>query len=474
MLSWRRVASISLVLAFAVLLAAGEFLFNRPRVEAPLARETRDVEPAASQLAARVDLTFDPEVEGGPIVHHLSAGDLASLPPIMVQHQGDTLFRAMFTRRRGADSPPLQAAVSPSLPRLSGPESQSCSSCHSQVTTVDGLLLHVPGGAGDNATNTFHQAGVPSDGVRVNIRNTRAVYGSGLKQRLAEEMTADLAALVAEARATATSSGAAQAVALTTKGVSFGALSVSPDGSLDTSAVVGLDADLVVKPFSAKGTVATLREFTEDAAARHLGLPTVATEENTDGALTSADVVALVLWQANRPTPRQTLPPDTARADFARRGQALFGQVGCATCHVPDLPLSNARLDVAPPDSPRRLWVDLAALGPRVATDGPLPVALYSDLKRHDLGPDLAEPLPQAGVAPEQFLTAPLWGVASTGPWLHDGRATTLSEAIAWHSGEAEAARTAFAALPRADQRALIEFLRTLVIEPYPTDLPRP
>lgn len=427
--------------------------------------------PTASPVV--VD-AVDAATDGAPLAPHLDTAKLESggLPSIFVQHQGDTLFRFMFTRLDGAASRPLNGKERTGLPRMSGPESQSCSACHSQLTTVDGLLIHVPGGAGDNALNTFSQAGVPDDPARANIRHTRAIYGSGLKERLAEEMTADLARQVDAARAQAKQSGAAVTVDLLTKGVGYGRVTVAPDGALDTSGVSGLDPDLVVKPFSAKGTVATLREFTQDAAERHLGLRTVEGQAK-DGELTSADLTALVMWQATRPTPRQVAPKDAGRAEDARRGQAVFNGIGCASCHVPVLPLNDPLMAVTPPDAARPLRTNLTTTGLPPASGGAWPIAIYSDLKRHNMGEALAEPLPQGNAAPEMFITRPLWGVSSVGPWLHDGRATTLSEAILWHGGEAESSRAQFAGLPRTDQRALMEFLRTLVIDPYPTDSPQ-
>ncbi len=440
-------------------------------------RFTPDGAPIAASVPTAPPVivdAIDAETDGAPVAPHLDTTKLDSgaLPSIFVQHQGDTLFRFMFTRLDGAASRPINGKERSGLPRMSGPESQSCSACHSQLTTVDGLLIHVPGGAGDNALNTFSQAGVPDDPARANIRHTRAIYGSGLKERLAEEMTADLARQVDAARAQAKASGQTVTVDLLTKGVGYGRVTVEPDGALDTRAVQGLDADLIVKPFSAKGTVATLREFTQDAAERHLGLRTVEGEAK-EGELTSADLTALVLWQATRPVPRQVEPKDAQRAADARQGQAVFHQIGCASCHVPVLPLNDPVMTVTPPDAARPLRTNLTTTGLQPASGGAWPIALYSDLKRHDMGQALAEPLPQGAAAPGMFITRPLWGVASVGPWLHDGRATTLSEAIMWHGGEAESSRAAFAALPKTDQHALMEFLRTLVIDPYPTDLPQ-
>ena len=88
-------------------------------------------------------------------------------------------------------------------------------------------------------------------------------------------------------------------------------------------------------------------------------------------------------------------------------------------------------------------------------------VPLFADLKRHDMGPELAESFGEELAA--QFTTARLWGVADTAPYLHDGRALTLTEAITLHGGEAQAARDAFVdTLDAQEKETLLTFLRSL------------
>ena len=98
-------------------------------------------------------------------------------------------------------------------------------------------------------------------------------------------------------------------------------------------------------------------------------------------------------------------------------------------------------------------------------------VELWSDLKRHDMGDKLADPHPTFGTFPaRQFLTPPLWGVGVTAPYLHDGRAATLADAIAQHDGEAAGVRAAFLALDADSQAQVVEFLQTLARDPRHTD----
>jgi CxxC motif-containing protein (DUF1111 family) len=89
-------------------------------------------------------------------------------------------------------------------------------------------------------------------------------------------------------------------------------------------------------------------------------------------------------------------------------------------------------------------------------------VAAFTDLLLHDLGPDLADGIAQGDATGTEFRTAPLWGVGWSAPYLHDGRAATLADAILAHGGEAQAARDLFTALPTADRLALLAFLRSL------------
>jgi Di-haem oxidoreductase, putative peroxidase len=111
---------------------------------------------------------------------------------------------------------------------------------------------------------------------------------------------------------------------------------------------------------------------------------------------------------------------------------------------------------------------------PRLPASGEsIEVPLFSDLRRHRMGKGLKErdgfrqATDVAGlVVPEdEWLTRPLWGVGDTGPWLHDGRAQSLEEAILLHRSEGSEANDvidAFAKLPSGDQDAVIKFLLTL------------
>jgi CxxC motif-containing protein (DUF1111 family) len=134
----------------------------------------------------------------------------------------------------------------------------------------------------------------------------------------------------------------------------------------------------------------------------------------------------LVFYLEHLGPPIPVAPADPAAA---ARGAETFEEVGCASCHVPEL-------------------------------DG---VPLYSDLLLHDVWPDPMGVVDQEpGVLPTEFRTPPLWGIRDTAPYLHDGSAPDLPAAIVGHGGEAEGARDAFQALTAAEQAELVEFLRAL------------
>jgi cytochrome c peroxidase len=103
-------------------------------------------------------------------------------------------------------------------------------------------------------------------------------------------------------------------------------------------------------------------------------------------------------------------------------------------------------------------------------SSGAAMVELYGDLKRHYMGTGLAEGIDEVGTGAATFLTENLWGVGSTGPYLHDGRATTLTEAILEHGGEAANSKNFFTALNQAQKQDVINFLNSLVLFKMPEE----
>jgi CxxC motif-containing protein (DUF1111 family) len=130
-----------------------------------------------------------------------------------------------------------------------------------------------------------------------------------------------------------------------------------------------------------------------------------------------------------------------------QRGAQLFRDAACAVCHVPELKTG----DYAPI--------------PEISNQTIRP---YTDLLLHDMGAALADQREDYAASGSEWRTPPLWGLGLTQivngrtDLLHDGRARTAAEAIAWHGGEAVYSRDAFLQMPKADRDALLSFLNSL------------
>ena len=124
--------------------------------------------------------------------------------------------------------------------------------------------------------------------------------------------------------------------------------------------------------------------------------------------------------------------------DTVRAGEAVFGTVGCASCHVPSLQTGP---------SPNALFNRKV-------------VPLFSDLLLHDIG--TGDGIRQEAAGPQEFRTPALWGLRLRRPLLHDGTAATSEDAIGLHGGEAASARGRFLALSADQRAALLAFLKSL------------
>jgi CxxC motif-containing protein (DUF1111 family) len=209
------------------------------------------------------------------------------------------------------------------------------------------------------------------------------------------------------------------------------------DGVRGVAQRVRVGNSTFVGRFGWRADLPTLNDFARAACGGELGL-TVPAEvgfgQTDDGDLaldpemTWGELDALVFFC------RELAPP--ARGGRAAEpevalGERAFDRVGCAVCHVPTL----------------------------YGADGA--IHPYTDLLLHAVAPRLPRTLDRKG-EPAAFRTPPLWGIAQTAPYLHDGRAATLADAIAAHEGEAEGARKRFDALAPGEREALLAFLADL------------
>jgi hypothetical protein len=422
---------------------------------------------------------------------------------------------AKFTRVPRADLTGPGEWANHTPERITGPNAAACNGCHNKPAND---------GAGGIEANVVRDPLLTGKVAAYIERNTPHLFGAGAIQRLAEEMTAELRAARAWAGEAACASGRPQSMRLQPKGIDFGTITALPSPTepcvpqFDTSAVAGVDADLVIRPFRWKGADLMLRAFVREGANNELGMQAIelvgrGVDGDHDGVvneLSVGDISALEIYVAAQPRPVtrvelaehgliEPLAPEEIEA--IERGAAIFTRIGCDQCHVPTLTIEDPVFHVPSRSpfyrdalfpgglQPRAEGVDpIRAISYDMTRDlldnivekpdgeeihlgvfasdpqGGATVPLYADLRRHDMGPELADPVDEIGTGASVWLTRALWGVGSTDPYLHDGRATTLDEAVRAHGGEAAAVRDAYAALGEGERAKLIAFLENMVL----------
>jgi CxxC motif-containing protein (DUF1111 family) len=213
--------------------------------------------------------------------------------------------------------------------------------------------------------------------------------------------------------------------------------------------------------FGWKAQTATLGAFVRAACANELGLgnPSQAQPVPLNNPsyvapgldLTEKQCEQLTAFVASLPRPSEVTPSDPIGAANAAEGKKLFASVGCADCHKPDV--GNVK-------------------------------GIYSDLLVHHMGADLegggsyydtplpapppkdTDPSPEGPASAAEWRTPPLWGVADSAPYMHDGRAEKLEDAIKMHTGQGAASAARFNGLSGEQRKQLVAFLNTLKAPP--------
>ncbi len=418
---------------------------------------------------------------------------LINRDPFRSIRRGRQLFQRKFTRaqgqgpneRDGVGDINADIAIGAGL-------ADSCALCH-------GRPRGSAGAGGDVVT-------------RPDSRDAPHLFGLGAREMLADEITSDLRAIRDAAAAAAQRQHRSVRKDLVSKGIRYGSVTARADGSVDASQVEGVDPDLRVRPFFAQGGTISIREFIVGALHNEMGL-----EASNDPDLLAASAGGTVTTPSGMvldgskdkieapPKPDSVTgnevdpaivdhlefyllnyfkPGHHAQDERTARGRRVFTKVGCATCHVADLAIDHDRrvADVETAYDPVKgvfntIFSTATTMIHEVNDGSGFPTLklpkgdpflvqdIFTDFKRHDLGPSFHE-RNWDGTIQTQFLTRPLWGVSSTGPYGHDGRSVTLTDVILRHGGESEAARDAFASLDRREVDALLAFLNSLVLFP--------
>lgn len=216
-----------------------------------------------------------------------------------------------------------------------------------------------------------------------------------------------------------------------------------------------------VGKFGWKAQIGTLSDFVRAACANELGLGNPSNAQPASMAsnnykapgvdLTDEQCDQMTAFVSSLPRPIETEATTERDAQVVAFGRDVFHSIGCTDCHTPDV--GNVK-------------------------------GIYSDLLVHSMGKILVgggsygQPpaeLPEfpegSGPNPSEWRTPPLWGVADSAPYMHDGRAATLRDAIRLHGGQAERSADLFAKLPADQQHGLMQFLMSLrapKLEPVP------
>ena len=394
----------AVLLISPILLAAGacQQLFTGPPddgdvLDGPLPGLTPEERAAFVRGDEAFERSFSPSEGLGPIFNNSACGNC---------HSGDGRGRP--------ENALVRIGVAPDLAReLGGPQIQ------------------------DRATRGAVPERIP-DGVPLSVRLPLPVFGVGLIEAIPEET---ILALADPADADG-------------DGISGRPNRVDPPDWVPGDEP-GAGPGPVVGRFSRKAQVSTLLQQVAEAYHQDMGLTTdflpvenrnpqggvrtPAADPAPDPEVPEAEVQAVLEYI------RMLAPPAPGEmTERRRRGEEVFGAIGCAACHVPVLETGPHRI---------------RALAFR-------PVRLYSDLLLHDMGEELADGRPDGSADGREWRTAPLWGLRVMRDFLdgdafllHDGRARTVEEAILYHGGEAAGARAAFEALPAEDREALLDFV---------------
>ena len=393
--------------------------------------------PGHPQDSAGIGISFEAEQGASPNDHgnvNLAGSSrfIISRDPARAVRRGRQLFQRKFTVAQG-NGPTTDDGLGSSgadVSRSAG-FADSCAACHGRPRGSAGF-------GGDVAT-------------RPDSRDSPHLFGLGLQEQLAEEITADLRAIRAEAVLIAGLINQPVTRQLTSKGINYGSLTAQPNGTVDASGVVGINQDLRIRPFFAQGGTVSIREFLVGALNAEMGLesPDIDLINAQTGPVTTPSGAVLdgtLDFIENAPVQSPTADPDldgvvneipVSIIDFmefyllnyfkaatgkpsqeANLGRILFTQIGCTGCHVQNLTIDSDRrvADVETVYNPAQgnpfnnLFATAATflapdpavppimMGETTIPGGLLPAGItfvvrnfFADFKRHNLGPNFEE-----------------------------------------------------------------------------------
>lgn len=416
--------------------------------------------------------------------------------------RGRQLFQRKFSADEG-NGPRVNLASTGDITQnraLGAGLTDSCAACHGRPRGSAGF-------GGD--VNT-----------RPDSRDAPHLFGLGIVEQLADEMTQTLRSRRDRVVALAEKRGRCVTTPLRAKRTSFGFITACPDGEVDTSQIEGVNTDLRVRPFFHQGGTVSIREFVIGAFKDEMGLqapdpilcavtdpdnPQAMTSPsgfNYDPALDEFERPPVCDVNADPDNDGVSNEIDAAVVDHmefyllnyfkpgrykitreVREGKRLMRDIDCTSCHTPRMAIQSDRrvADVETAYDPAQgvfnnlfatattqlIEIDDGDAYPQLipAEERFVVRNFYSDLKRHDLGPAFHE-REFDGTVVTEFVTEPLWGVGSTAPYGHDGRSINLDAVIRRHGGEATESRVAYERLDEEGRQSIQAFLESLVLFP--------
>jgi hypothetical protein len=391
--------------------------------------------PHAQGSTAKLPAIALKEAPAFPLPSHVESADIAagSYTFERMFAAGDALFHAEFNGLDGVGSAVRKDGSKVSRfapPGPKGPGSQGCGECHAVPFAASAGLAHSSVGRDKKGT------------TEVNVRSVTSLFGNGILQLLAQEMTEELQAVRDDAASAAKAAPGTPAVRdLISKGTRFGAIAATAtaDGQIDfdTSRVAGIDPDLVVRPMGWKGDAPMVRNITLAAAAGGMGMigdelvwkkAGAGKHPDVDGdgvgrEFSVGDITAMTVYTAAQETPTAVerlaslgyiAAPGADDMSRVEAGRKTFVAMGCASCHTPEMRLANTRFEEPTtrgnghyydaalaaldkgydPKRPFAFDVLRDAQAPRAedAPGGGAVIRLYGDLRRHAMGRVLADP----------------------------------------------------------------------------------
>jgi len=381
-------------------------------------------------------------------------------------------------------------------PTARQPDREKLAEIHPALRTENSFPLHrfsLADKTADlpNQTEVLAERGVRSaneavGNVRIDFvqseRNTPALFGSGLIDRIPESVLEAVAAEQAKLPRTIRNTTTKVTGSKITLGdIFFGHVTeqrlsdfAANRSPLPVAGRVSRLKDGKAGRFGWKANVATLHQFTLQACSSELGLevpgfpraaPRGVKNYKAPGLDLSAEQCAsLSEYVASLPRPIERVPETKQHGQEIAAGKTLFASMGCAVCHRPKLGDVDG------------IYSDLLLhdMGPALGGQGSYGSSnsgvefVQGDVKAEPVPvlrdvPSAAEPAtPKLGAGAREWRTPPLWGLQDSGPYLHDGRANTIAEAIVMHDGEGAESAQAFETLSPREKMQLDMFLQSL------------